>query len=275
VGVLQVDEPHTTEFVAGSAVRQDGKSVSLTAPNGRAQRLLLDAVLANASTTPAQLQLVEAAANGSAMGDPIETGAISAVLLALRRESDALLAGSIKANVGHTESASGMLGLTKLLSAMRCSHAPPNAQLKVVSGHIAAAWENAPSNCALPAQLAAVRTDTSPGYGTGSSFGLGGTIASAVLRVMRRVRDRAHNLAFISRRRSFLWRKPMRVHIAWRGAFSGLVLCEQPAFTAGIATGEVEMQVAQWASISKMSSTFLESTHQDSLHPQAMIVLAL
>ena len=84
VGVMQVAEADVSELLVGSAVRQDGRSASLTAPNGRAQQLLLGAVLADASTTPTQLQLVEAAANGSALGDPIEAGAIAAALLTRR-----------------------------------------------------------------------------------------------------------------------------------------------------------------------------------------------
>ena len=70
--------------VTGSAVRQDGKSASLTAPNGRAQKLLFDAVLADACVAPSDLQLAESAANGSAMGDAIESGAMAAGLLSRR-----------------------------------------------------------------------------------------------------------------------------------------------------------------------------------------------
>ena len=42
--------------LTGSAVRQDGRSASLTAPNGRAQQLLLEVMLGEAAL--AQLQLV-------------------------------------------------------------------------------------------------------------------------------------------------------------------------------------------------------------------------
>ena len=80
-------------------VRQDGRSASLAAPNGRAQQLLLSAVLADACTTATELQLVEAAANGSAMGDAIESGAIAGSLLASRARSAALPVGSVKAVV--------------------------------------------------------------------------------------------------------------------------------------------------------------------------------
>eukprot|EP00966_Prymnesium_polylepis_P277601 6413889-Prymnesium_polylepis.1 len=134
-GVLQAVAAVTS--IVGSAVRQDGRSASLTAPNGRAQQLLLGAMLADGRTAPEQLQITEAAANGSSMGDPIEAGAIVGALLVPRAEWEwrALLVGSVKANVGHTESASGMLGLAKLASMMRYRCVAPNAQLSVVAGH--------------------------------------------------------------------------------------------------------------------------------------------
>ena len=48
-------------FVIGSAVRQDGRSASLTAPNGRAQQLLLSGVIiASAGIQPTELRAVEA-----------------------------------------------------------------------------------------------------------------------------------------------------------------------------------------------------------------------
>ena len=62
----------------GSATRQDGKSASLSAPNGQAQRRLLQATLNDAGSRV--LDVVEAAANGSPLGDPIEVGSVNAVL---------------------------------------------------------------------------------------------------------------------------------------------------------------------------------------------------
>ena len=92
----------TGQQIIGSAVRQDGRSASLTAPSGRAQQLLLNAVLADASTLPAQIPLLESAANGSRLGDAIEVGAIASAILKLRGSSEApLLIGSIKANIGY------------------------------------------------------------------------------------------------------------------------------------------------------------------------------
>jgi acyl transferase domain-containing protein len=222
--------------VGGTAVRQDGKSASLTAPNGRAQKLLLDAVLADAGIGPSTLQLLEAAANGSPMGDAIEAGAIVA---AISRGETELLAGSTKANVGHTESASGALGLARLLGAMHRNQVAPNAQLLKVAGPVANAL-------AVPSAATHLSTSlcSSPDlrYGTASSFGLGGTIASALL-IRNATLTMTPATRLRLRRRSFSWIEPVCVHVAWRGAINGMELREQFAYPAALATGDVEMQV--------------------------------
>ena len=75
-----VQPPPWAEYVAshaarlsGSAVRQDGRSASLTAPNGQAQQWLLLAARARTGSE-ASLSCSEAHGTGTALGDPIETG---------------------------------------------------------------------------------------------------------------------------------------------------------------------------------------------------------
>ena len=77
-----VDANHVS--VCGSAVRQDGRSASLTAPNGQAQRGLLVAALSDAGREPDALALVEAHGTGTALGDPIEGGSLGAAVLKAR-----------------------------------------------------------------------------------------------------------------------------------------------------------------------------------------------
>ena len=87
--------------LVGSAVRQDGRSVSMTAPNGQAQQRMLKVLMKDACVRPDQLLVVESAANGSKLGDSIETGAIAAAFLMDRVESTHQLAvQSVKGNVG-------------------------------------------------------------------------------------------------------------------------------------------------------------------------------
>ena len=57
-------------MVLGSAVRQDGPSASLTAPNGSSQRRLLEAVRGDGEARRGRT--LEAHGTGTALGDPIE-----------------------------------------------------------------------------------------------------------------------------------------------------------------------------------------------------------
>ena len=157
----------TATVVAGSVVRQDGRSASLTAPNGRAEQLLLAALLSDATADASQLHVVEAAANGSALGDPIEVGAIAGALLRPRGEALGLPVGSVKGNLGHTEAASGMAGIVKLLGSLRQSHVAPNAQLGRLAPHVRSALAAARGGGCLPVQLSAAPIGQHAG-GTGA-----------------------------------------------------------------------------------------------------------
>ena len=190
--------------LTGSAVRQDGRGASLTAPNGRAQQLLLGAVLSDASMMPAQLDCVEAAANGSPLGDSIEAGAIARALVLPR--TNHLYVGSVKANIGHMEPASGAGGLAKLFCSLHWMCTAPNAHLRQLAVNVVSSCGNEKKLFALPTQLSAVmKKDHMNGCAT--SLGMGGTIASAVLFVatspqedVRPTWPYAHH-----RRRTFSW----------------------------------------------------------------------
>ena len=117
-------------LIASSAVCQDGKSASLTAPNGGAQVKLLAAAVSRAGLTNGELGLVEAHGTGTALGDPTEAGALAAVHIA---RPDALSIGAAKANVGHTEAVSGQIGLLKLRLLLDASMVVGNAQLRTLN----------------------------------------------------------------------------------------------------------------------------------------------
>jgi acyl transferase domain-containing protein len=116
--------------VQGSAVRQDGKSASLTAPNGHAQELLLCAALSSAGVKASMIARLELHGTGTKLGDPVEAGGLASAMLGSNREHvQSPAAGSIKANSGHAEPAAGMTGLVLIAESLEHRRAPPFAQL--------------------------------------------------------------------------------------------------------------------------------------------------
>ena len=100
-------------LLLGSAVNQDGRSSSLTAPNGPAQQVVMRAALRSKGIGGGSVAAIQLHGTGTALGDPIEAGALRAVLL--RGGGAAPLAiGALKSATGHTEPLAGLLGLLQV-----------------------------------------------------------------------------------------------------------------------------------------------------------------
>ena len=209
--VLQQDEQDDFRTdgrlcMTGSAVRQDGRSASLTAPNGQAQQGLLVAALADAGLAFDELALDEAHGTGTTLGDPIETRAKVSARARLLASRDSLPVGAVKANIGHAEPAAGMTGLLKLGAALIGGEATPNAQLHQMNPHLFDASEQ--MQCALPVQMSQSPAECQAGCV--SSFGYSGTIGSTLLRCVTAGRSK-HAVQWVPsayRRRLFLWDLP-------------------------------------------------------------------
>lgn len=108
--------------VRASGVNHGGRANALTAPNPNAQAELLADVYRRAGVDPATISYVETAANGTALGDPIEINSLKKAFAQLdtdgKQEPQAIALGNAKAQLGHMEAASGMGSLFKVLMAM-------------------------------------------------------------------------------------------------------------------------------------------------------------
>jgi phthiocerol/phenolphthiocerol synthesis type-I polyketide synthase A len=172
------DGDRVLAVVRATAVNSDGRSNGLLAPNPVSQQALLATAYARAGLDPAHIDYVEAHGTGTPLGDPIEAGALGAVLGADRDPDQPLLLGSVKGNLGHLESAAGIAGLVKTVLALHHDMVPPSL-------HCA-------DGSALRDERLRLVTEPEPwprygGTATAgvSGFGFGGTNAHAVLEEWR------------------------------------------------------------------------------------------
>ncbi|MGF1428116.1 beta-ketoacyl synthase N-terminal-like domain-containing protein [Kitasatospora sp. LaBMicrA B282] len=160
--------------VQGTAVNQDGRSASITAPNVLSQIDLFRAALADAGLTADDIGLVEAHGTGTALGDPIEMEAIVAGL-DRKAGSPPLRVGSVKANLGHLESAAGMAGLIKAVLCVRHGAVPPLTHFRTLNPRI----DLTGTGITLPTAL---EPWTDGGrFAAVSSFGMSGTNAQVIV----------------------------------------------------------------------------------------------
>ena len=124
LGAALADGDPIYAVVRGSAINQDGRTNGMTVPSEHAQQAMLREALAAAGIAPADVDYVEAHGPGTAVGDPIEAGALGAVLSEGRPKDRPCLIGSVKTNIGHLEAGSGIAGLIKAALCVRHRQIP-------------------------------------------------------------------------------------------------------------------------------------------------------
>ena len=108
----------------GSAVNQDGRSSSLTAPNGPSQQAVIRQALQASALEPDQVTALQLHGTGTPLGDPIELGAVQAVLMSSSQRAAPVQIAAAKSWIGHTEAASGVMGLLQAALGLQMLTAP-------------------------------------------------------------------------------------------------------------------------------------------------------
>ena len=132
---------------------------------------------ARAGWTGGDVDYLEAHGTGTPLGDPIEVQAAAAAYAGSRDTDRPLLMGSVKTNIGHTESASGAAGLIKVVLSLQHEVLPQSLHFENPSPHIP--WDSLPVQVvdkATPWQ-----TNGRPRRAGVSSFGFTGTNAHCLL----------------------------------------------------------------------------------------------
>lgn len=162
--------------IRGSAINQDGRSASFTSPNALAQREVIRQALNNARVSPEAVSYIEAHGTGTALGDPLEIDALTAVY-GRTAGGHRCGVGSVKTNFGHLEAAAGMAGLLKVVCALEHQTIPAHLHFETLNPHISLAG----TRLFIPTETQPWHAGDGPLIGAVSSFGLNGSNAHLLL----------------------------------------------------------------------------------------------
>ncbi|ONI76457.1 hypothetical protein ALI144C_37015 [Actinosynnema sp. ALI-1.44] len=119
----QRDGDHVLAVITGTAINHAGRVQGITQPSRGAQHAVIMAAMRAAGVTPHDVGYVEAHGSGTPVGDPIEFAALTD---AYGKSGGPCVLGSLKTNIGHPESAAGVLGLIKAALAVQRGTIPAN-----------------------------------------------------------------------------------------------------------------------------------------------------
>jgi len=249
--------------IRGSAVNSDGRSSGLTVPNGPAQEAVIRQALAAARLQPADIDYVEAHGTGTPLGDPIEVEALANVMGPGRDPARPLLLGAVKTNLGHTEAASGLAGLMKVVLSMQHECVPPHLHLQEPSPRID--WTRAPMR--VPTVATPWPRGERPRRAGVSSFGFSGTNAHVVLEEAPwpaggpspAAQDDVPSLVLLAAHDAAALREQALHHADWLQARPALRLAD---FALTLATGRTHPRQHRMAFVSADRAALLHSLRE-------------
>ncbi|NWR40671.1 AFT91 synthase, partial [Tachuris rubrigastra] len=166
-----------------SAVNQNGRSTTpITRPSPTEQENLLRSIY-ESRVDPSVVQYVEAHGTGTAAGDPVEAESLGSVIGKNRSSHASILKiGSVKGNIGHTESAAGAAGLIKVLLMMHHGKIVPSLHYSKEVSSI----DTEKLNLAVATAVEPWEESSEYGRVAGiNCFGFGGTNAHVVVRQVK------------------------------------------------------------------------------------------
>jgi amino acid adenylation domain-containing protein len=162
--------------IKGSAINNDGlRKVGYTAPSVDGQADVVREAMRVANISPETITFVEAHGTGTSLGDPIEIEALKKAYSTTKKSY--CYVGSVKANIGHLDTAAGVAGLMKAALSLHHKTIPPQINFSGFNPRIDIGDS--------PFLVSTTSIDCSqnrlPLRAGVSSFGIGGTNAHMVL----------------------------------------------------------------------------------------------
>ncbi len=114
------DRDNIYAVIKAAAVNQDAdRSSFLTAPSKVAQSEVIKMAWEKANIDPKTINYIEAHGTGTKIGDPIEIDGIDLAFKSFTKENTFCAVSSLKTNIGHTDAASGIAGLIKVILSLK------------------------------------------------------------------------------------------------------------------------------------------------------------
>ena len=163
--------------ILGTAANNDGATkVSYTAPGVDGQSAVFAEALAVADISPDDIGYIEAHGTGTGLGDPIEVEALQRVFRTKTERKNFCGLGSVKTNIGHLNTASGVAALIKASLCVKTGEIPPSLHFKTPNPKI----DFANSPFFVPTELIQWPGATPRRAGI-SAFGIGGTNTEIII----------------------------------------------------------------------------------------------
>ena len=129
------DYAQASTIYRASQVGQDGRSASLTAPNGPAQEEIISRAIREAKMTPPESTCWECHGTGTSLGDPIEIGAVRKIQRKVPR-SEPLMMSSNKTNIGHLEGGAAMAAMVKSVLTVQQGQCLASLHVRQLNPHL-------------------------------------------------------------------------------------------------------------------------------------------
>lgn len=124
--------------IKGSATNNDGgRSVGAAAPSVKAQSDVLVSAWSAAGINPADIGYIEGHGTGTKLGDPIEVQALTNAFCTYTNHKQFCALGSVKANIGHLDTAAGISGFVKSVLCLKHQQLPPQPNFQKPNQKIA------------------------------------------------------------------------------------------------------------------------------------------
>lgn len=172
------DGDHINAVIRGSAVNNDGSDkIGFSAPSIAGQAAAIRTAYAVAGIDTATVGYVEAHGAATSLGDPIEISALTKAFQDGTGRTGFCRIGSVKSNIGHTNTAAGVIGLIKTILAVEHGRIPPSLHFEKPNPNID--FDSSPF--VVNSELTEWPEADVPRRAGVNSLGLGGTNAHVVI----------------------------------------------------------------------------------------------